>query len=273
MATTIVDRDEMVDLLHRELDALVALGTSFDDATWERPTCLPGWTVKDVFAHIVGTESMLLGEPAPEADVSGLSHMRNPVAIANEGWVESMRGLSGGEVLERLRTVAARRLAALDAMSQADFDAPSWTPAGEDTYGRFMRTRHYDCYLHELDIREAAGEPDRAEPDHVAAALLEPTSFLGYIVGKKAGMPTGSTVRIRLTGPVDATHLVDVAERATVVDQLDGDPTTGIALDAVLFLRLTGGRRDAAPHLDGDIRREGDQALAEHLATHLAYTI
>ena len=39
-------------------------------------------------------------------------------------------------------------------MTQADFDAPSWTPAGRDeTYGRFMRIRHYDCFMHEHDIR------------------------------------------------------------------------------------------------------------------------
>ena len=271
---TIVDRDEMVGLLHRQLDALADLGAGLDEATWKAPTCLPGWSVQDNLAHVVGTESILLGEPAPEVDLSHLTRLANPVAVANEGWVESMRPLPGAEVLERFRSVAARRLAALDAMTQADFDAPSWTPAGPDeTYGRFMQIRHYDCYLHELDMREGAGLPDRVEPDQVAAALREPASGLGFIVGKRAGLPAGTSVRIRLTGPVEVTYLVQVADRAAVVDQLDGGPTVDLALDAVLFLRLTGGRREAGPHLGTDIALGGDEALATQLATHLPFTI
>ncbi len=271
---TIVPRDQMVALLHRQLDALDDLGTGFDETTWKAPTCLPGWTVQDNLAHVVGTEAMLLGEQAPEVDVSHLPHVQNPVAVANEAWVESMRSSSGAEVLERFRSVASQRLAALDAMTQADFDAPSWTPASPDeTYGRFMRIRHFDCYLHELDMREGAGLPDRVDPEQVAASLLEPASGLGYIVGKKAGVPMGASVRIRLTGPVEQTYLVAVGDRAAVVEQLDGEPTAGILLDAVLFLRLAGGRRDAAPHLGTEIALEGDGGLAAQLATHLAFTI
>lgn len=271
---TVVPRDEMVTLLHREMEALAALGASLNEATWKAPSCLPGWTVQDNLAHIVGTESILLGEPAPDVDTSHLTHLANPVAVANEGWVESMRPLPGAEVLDRFRSVSARRLAALDAMSQADFDKPSWTPAGPDeTYGRFMRIRHYDCYLHELDMREGAGQPDRVDVGQVASALLEPVSGLGFIVGKRAGIPPGSSVRISLTGPVEATYLVEVGDRAAVVDQLDGEPTAGVTLDAVLFLRLTGGRRDATPHLGTDIQLEGDEGLAAQLATHLPFTI
>jgi hypothetical protein len=57
------------------------------------------------------------------------------------------------------------------------------------------------------------------------------------------------------------------------VDQLPGQPTAGIRLDAILFLRLTGGRRDATPHLGTDIELSGDDALAAQLATHLPFTI
>lgn len=271
---TIVDRDLVVDLLRRQLGVLAELCAPFDEVTWDRPTCLPGWTVKDIVSHIVGAESMLTGEPLPAVDTSHLTHMRNAPAVANEAWVESMRFLPGAELLERLRAVTDRRMAALDAMTQADFDQPSWTPAGRDeTYGRFMRIRHYDCYLHELDVREAVGVADRAKPDEVAAALAEPAASLGYIVGKKAGLPRGTTVRIDLTGPVSTTHLVEVGDRATVVDDLAGEPTVGLTLDAVLWLRLTGGRRPAAPHLGGDVVLHGDEDMARHLAEHLAFTI
>jgi uncharacterized protein (TIGR03083 family) len=271
---TIVDRDVIVDLLRREYAALIALGEPLDEAAWSRPTCLPGWTVKDQLSHLTGTESMLLGEPTPDVDTSQLTHIKNDIGAANEAWVESMRPLSGAEVVERFQTVTDRRLEALDEMTQADFDAPSWTPAGPDeTYGRFMRIRHYDCFMHELDQREGLGVADRTDADHVSAALAEPVTSLGFIVGKRAGMPTGARVRIGLHGPVEATHLVEVGERAAVVESLSGEPTVGIDLDAMLFLRLTGGRRDATPHLGTDIALEGDEDLARQLATHLSFTI
>lgn len=272
---TIIDREQILPILRQEFDALAALGAGFDEATWERSSCLPGWTVKDNLSHIVGTEAMLAGHETPNVDISHLDHVRNPVGQANEAWVESLRGVTGAEVLARFRTVTAERLGALEAMSQADFDAPSWTPAGPDeTYGRFMRIRHYDCYSHELDMRDAAEVEDRSDADHVAMALTEPIAALGYIVGKKAGVAKGSSVAIHLTGPVEASHLVDVVERAQVVDALDGEPTASITLDANLFLRLTGGRCPAEGHLDaGRVTLGGDEALARQLATNLAYTI
>jgi uncharacterized protein (TIGR03083 family) len=161
---TIVDRSTSVALLRREFAALATLCSDLTEDQWHRATCLPGWTVQDVLSHVIGAEAMLLGEPAPTADTTHLDHMRNPIAEANEMWVESMRPLSGEAMLARLADVTGRRLAELDGMTQADFDAPSWTPAGKDeTYGRFMRIRHYDCFMHEHDIRDALGEPARLD--------------------------------------------------------------------------------------------------------------
>ena len=115
-------------------------------------------------------------------------------------------------------------------MTQADFDAPSWTPVGRDeTYGRFMRIRHYDCFMHEHDIRDALGMPSRPEVDDLDSALDEVSTGLGYIVGRRASMPEGSRVQIDLTGPVDRVYLVSVDGRATLVDSFDGPPTVGIA--------------------------------------------
>ena len=271
---TIVDRAVVAPLLIEEFDALSDLCSRLSEEEWERPTCLPGWTVKDVLSHIVGTESMLLGEEAPQVELPAYEHVKNPTAQFNEAWVESLRPVPGPQVLERFRDVAAKRSEALRRMTQADFDEPSWTPISPDeTYGRFMRIRHFDCYLHELDIRAAIGAADREEPAHVDLALREPLAVLGYIVGKKAAIPSGTTVRIRLTGPVNETHHVVVEERARVVDELDGDPTAGITLPAVLFLRLAGGRVDPMPYIGDAITFEGDAELATRLATGLAYTI
>ena len=271
---TIVDIETTVDLLEREWSAVADMFAGVTEEQYALPTCLPGWSVKDQLAHMAGVEMMLDGVPTPEVDVSHLTHLRNDVASMGEVWVESMRPLPGLEVLERFVAITAARLAALRAMTQADFDAPSWTPAGPDeTYGRFMRIRHYDTFLHEHDVRAALGLADRDEPGAVRFALDETEPALGYIVGRKAGMPPGSRVRIDLTGSVEATYLVEVGQRATVVESFGDDPTVGISLPTMLFFRLTGGRQDPTPHVGTDIALSGDTDLATRLATNLAYTI
>jgi uncharacterized protein (TIGR03083 family) len=247
---------------------------NFDEAAWLTPTCLPGWSVKDQLSHLGGTEQMLAGEPPPSIEVPDVPYLHNDVGRANERWVQANRARPGADVLAGFEAVTGERIAALSAMTQADFDEPSWTPVGRnETYGRFMRVRHYDCFLHEHDIRQALALPDRDDPAHVTSALEETATALGYIVGRKAAMPSGSSVRIRLTGSVEVAYLVRVGERAEVVERLDGEPTAGITLPEMLFLRLTGGRTEAAGHLGKDILLEGDVALAERLAANLAYTI
>jgi uncharacterized protein (TIGR03083 family) len=271
---TIVDKEKTVGLLVLEFDALEQLCSSLADSQWELASPLPGWSVRDVVSHVVGTEAMLLGEEVPTVDIAGADHVRNPVAEVNERWVASMRSFSPEKMRSRLNSVTSRRREALEAMSQEDFDAPSWTPAGKDeTYGRFMRIRHFDCTMHEQDIRVAIGAPSRLEPEPLRSCLDEVETGLGYIVGRRAGLPDGSRVRIDLSGPLPTTFFVVVDGRAAVVPTFEGDPSVGLEMPADLFLRLTGGRVDGQARIGPEIRRRGDTELAERLATHLAFTI
>jgi uncharacterized protein (TIGR03083 family) len=271
---TFVDRTGAVALLRNEFGALDTLCTPLTGAQWDTPTCLPGWSVRDVLSHVIGTESMLLGEPVPTVDISHITDLANPIAEANELWVEALRGLSGQEMLTRFADVTGRRASALEAMTQADFDAPSWTPAGRDeTYGRFMRIRHFDCYLHEHDIRYALGIAPREDVDDLASALDEVSTGLGYIVGRRAQLPDGSRVCIELTGPLRRTFLVEVDGRAELVPELHGAPTVGLELPATAFLRLTGGRRDPGVDHASGVVYSGDAVLGRQLVEHLAFTI
>jgi uncharacterized protein (TIGR03083 family) len=270
---TYVDKASIVELLGHQFGSLAALCSPLSEDQWKVATCLPEWSVKDVLSHIVGTESMLAGEPTPSVDTSHLDHMQNAVAEGNEAWVESMRPSRGSELLDRFGQITARRLAALEAMTQADFDAPSWTPVGRDeTYGRFMRIRHYDCFMHEHDIRDALGVPPRLEVRDIDSALDEVSTGLGYIVGRRAAMPEGARVRIDLTGPVSRSYLVQVDGRAVEVASFDQPPTVGVELPVMTFLRLTGGRADLHGG-GGEITFTGDRALGEQLVGHLAFTI
>jgi uncharacterized protein (TIGR03083 family) len=271
---TVLDRNRTIELLRGEFAAIADFCRTLDAEQWAQPSSLPGWSVHNVLAHLVGTESGLCGISPPTVEISGRDHIHNPIAEANEIWVESLRSLTHEQLLERFGEVTKERLAALDAMDQADFDAPSWTPVGRDeSYGRFMRIRHFDCYMHEHDMRLALGGPPRNDPADLESCLDEVTTGLGYIVGRRAALPDGSKVRLELTGPAPRTILVAVDGRAAVTDTLDGPPTVEVRMPTPLFLRLVGGRHDPEPESLGRAERGGDGQLAEQLINNLAYTI
>ncbi|HEX4903726.1 MAG TPA: maleylpyruvate isomerase N-terminal domain-containing protein, partial [Acidimicrobiales bacterium] len=170
-----------------------------------------------------------------------------------------------------LEQVVAERTAELDAMTQADFDAESFTPAGQDTYGRFMQIRVFDCWIHEQDAREALGLPGHAAGHAVDVALDEHATALGFVVGKKAGATEGQSVRLQLTGETARTIDVRVDGRAQVVDALDA-PTATITVPTLTWFRWVAGRR-AADLTDPALQIEGDVDLAGSVLANAAYTI
>lgn len=252
--------------------------TNVPAVRWRAPTPLPGWSVQDVVAHIIGTESMLNGIPTPasDIDVMTLGHVHNPVGALNECWVRHLRGASVAEVFERYRAILADRRAVLAALSEADWNAEVPTPAGPDSYGRFMRIRTFDCWMHEHDIRDAlgieAGDDELSGPA-AQTALDEIVSSLGFVVGKRGKAPEGSRILFELTGPLSRTIRVAVDGRATVVDDFDGDePTTVIGIDGLQFTRLCGGRpmSSARPWW---IDFEGDTRVGQRIVDNLNYVI
>jgi uncharacterized protein (TIGR03083 family) len=256
-------------------DAIDRLLDGLPDSLWQAPTPLPGWDVRAVVSHLIGTESMLLGIPTPDADidVSALEHVRNDFGAMNECWVRHLSGESGAALRQRFMAVTNDRRKLLSDMSEDDWTAVTQTPAGKDSYGRFMRIRTFDCWMHEQDIRDALGRP-ASEQDlrgpAARSALDEMAASMGYVVGKLGQAPDGSRIVIELTGPLARTIRVAVDGRGRVVDDFGGlEPTATLRLDGLLFTRLAGGRTDST---DG-VELGGDQQVAARIVEHLNYVI
>ncbi len=145
-------------------------------------------------------------------------------------------------------------------------------PGRAGQYGRFMRIRVFDCWMHEQDIRDAVGLPGNGDSPSAQVALSEIADALGYIVGKRAAAPDGASVTIELTGPAAVTWHVLVDGRARRVDALPGPPTTTVRMTSHLLRRLAGGRVPVADHL-ADITIAGDQELGTRVAHALPFTI
>jgi uncharacterized protein (TIGR03083 family) len=280
VTTTSVDRGHIVAALDEVWDALLSLAGELEPGDWERPTPLPGWTVRDIYSHVLGTESMLLGRKQPATEVPPAPHVRNDIGRLNEIWVQEYRSRPVTDLLADLGEVLVSRRAALAAMDQADFDAPSWTPAGEDTYGRFMQIRVFDQWFHEQDVREATGRRGHLDGLAPEVALDEVTLVLGFIVGKKAEAPAGSSVRFQLTGSPTRRIDVEVTDRARVVGS-DGDggggglaePTVTLSLPSERFFRIAGGRLGERDPVDTSVGIAGDRELGERVLRSLAFTL
>ena len=275
---TKLDKSDVLDGLFGVWDEIDTLLAGLPDEEWQAQTSLPGWTVHDVTAHLIGTESMLQGIATPEADidVSTLKHVRNDIGVMNERWVRKLRGTSVTDLLEKFRATTANRREALTGMGDDDWNQITATPAGPDTYGRFMRVRDFDCWMHLHDIRDALDQPpadaDLGGPSS-RLALDEMAASMGFVVGKLGGAPDGSRVAIELTGPLQRSICVDVAGRGRLVEDFGGqEPTATISLDGLLFRQLAGGRTTVARHPDA-VRYAGDDEVGRRVVEHLNYVI
>jgi len=249
------------------------------EAEWNTPTECPGWSVFDNVAHMIGTERMLAGErPADGAGAAtDAPHVRNDIGKANEQWIANYAGWDGPKLLDEFRAVTARRLDVLRAMTTEEWDAEGFTPEGPGPYRQFMAIRVFDCWYHDQDIREAISRPGFLE-GAVADLSLEriPTKALGYVVGKKAGAPAGSTVAFVVEGSPEIVAAISVPPegRAVLLAEQPASPTTRITTDRRTFARLAGGRwtGDHA-RANGVVRVEGDAELGNRVVDNMAFTI
>ena len=96
-------------------------------------------------------------------------------------------------------------------------------PTGAGTYGRFLAIRVFDFWVHECDITTPLGRVTDDAGVEAEIALAEVESSIGYIVGKKVGLPDRKSIAFCLTGPLVRELDVIVDGRAKQVDHLD-DP-------------------------------------------------
>ncbi|MGZ8752956.1 MAG: maleylpyruvate isomerase family mycothiol-dependent enzyme [Acidimicrobiia bacterium] len=259
-------RTEIIENLERCWASSSTLATRLTPDQWAAPSLCPDWTVQGVFAHLIAIEEVLLrwwpagpSDPPPFAAIPGIH-------------AELSRAPTG-TLQERFDNVVERRRAELAAMDDGAFATPCMTPVGPATYGRFMAIRVFDCWVHERDIRVALGIPGDDAGPAAEMALGEVRGSLGYIVGKRIGLPDGMGIAFDLAGPVRDRLFVQVDGRAAVVDTLAA-PDVTVTTDSLTFMLLACGRIDPeAAIADGRIAWSGDDAIGARAARNLRFTM
>ena len=225
----------------------------------------PDWDVRGVIGHTIGVETVLDGW-APSTD--------SPPPFEKMGeFGAAIADLDPAAVAVKVREVTSSRLAHLRTMDAGAAEAASMTPLGVGTYGDFLRIRVLDLWIHAYDIALPLNRAVDAGRLAADLALDEVAGAIGYIVGKKVGLPDGMSAVVHVTGDNERDIAVVVDGKARSVAAVES-PDVEITADLETFVLLAAGRLDPQERIDaGRVTWTGDAEWGERMARNLAYTV
>jgi uncharacterized protein (TIGR03083 family) len=252
--------------LEQSYAAVEKLCTVMSAAQWQAQSLCPDWTARGVIGHLASVEYMLAGWLPGSAD-------ELPPFDRVTAFMQQTANLDDTAFAARVAETFGHRRADLGALSEDDLSRPSWTPVGPASYGSFMTIRVFDFWVHERDISTPLGWPTHDAGPRAEIALAQVEASIGYIVGKKIGLPDGASIVFHLTGPVKRDLSVVVDGRAKAVAHVE-HPDVELATDTVTFIQLAAGRIDPQRPIDaGLVTWTGNPKLGERAARNLRFTI
>jgi uncharacterized protein (TIGR03083 family) len=247
-------------------DAIESLAGRMDATQWQAQSLCPDWDMRAVIAHLGMMERVMTGWlPGSAGDVPPLDRA-GP-------YQREMAALDDAAFAARIGEIFAARRADLAGLAEADLARQSWTPVGPRSYGGFLEIRVFDLWVHERDISTPLGWPSDDGGPRAEIALAQVEASIGYIVGKKIGLPDGASIVFHLTGPLQRDLPVVVDGRARAVERV-GHPDVELTTDTVTFIQLAAGRIDPQRQIDaGLVTWTGNTELGDRAARNLRFTI
>lgn len=273
-SSAVSDRDLLrgyVDVWWQAINDFTDLLEELEVEEWATPTDLPGWNVKAIASHIAHLESILSGAPEETAEVGEPDHVTGLMGLYTEIGVVTRRDASPDAIINEIRSAATARHTRLLADPPTDAAAkpdPIFGGVGWD-WRTLLRNRPLDVWMHEQDVRRAVDRPggmDSAAARHTAEYLAE---SLGYVLAKRVGAPSGTTVVLELEGSAPYAFTVSEAGRGERLLEAPAAPDVLLRMDREAFIRLAGGRREPEP---GTFEVAGDEDLAGRILDAMATT-
>ena len=212
-----------------ERSALLSLLGDLSAADWEAPTVCPGWSVKDVAAHLLGDDIGRLSwgrdgyvNPAFAAglDIATLPGLVAAIDRQNAVWVAGARRISPRlliELLEMTGELTEAYFASLDMTAlgmPVDWAGPEPAPVWLD-----VAREYTERWVHQQHIRDAVGKPGLKERRWFAPVLDAFVRGLPRAL-RDAPAPDGATLRLIISG--DAGGRVGRAPAEWRLDAGDG---------------------------------------------------
>ncbi|WP_225832532.1 maleylpyruvate isomerase family mycothiol-dependent enzyme [Streptomyces sp. NK08204] len=256
------------------IEAISELVQSLAEPDWNRRTPCPGWSVRDIVSHVIGLDCELLGDPRPiHALPRDLFHVTTDHQRYMEMQVDVRRHHTAPEMTAELEYTVIRRNRQLRNESRDPGTMVRGPLGSEVTLEQAMRTRAFDVWVHEQDLRTALGRPGNLDSPGAYVARDVLLGALPKVVAKDSDAPRSSAVVFDVHGPVEflRTIRVDMQGRGTLETAPALGPAATLSLDWETYVRLACGR--VAPEAVADrVTAEGDQALATAILKNFAVT-
>jgi uncharacterized protein (TIGR03083 family) len=250
-----------------------ALAAELDDRRALSATGCPGWTVRDVVAHIVDLESLLIGRPRRDHVIpDGLPYIRNEPGKFMEVGVDARRGVPLDDLIAEYRDVTEQRLSRLDELQDSELDEMRRGFFSELKVRSFLGTRIFDVWAHEQDLRRALGRPGGFEGVAAAHSRERMVMGAGNVIQERIGPAAGTSVVFDITGPGSALRAaIFDGEQGRAAEEIPESPTTRLRLDLNTLTVLACGRSDD-PLAASRVVVEGDRNLGRRMLEDLAVT-
>ncbi|MFH8368058.1 maleylpyruvate isomerase family mycothiol-dependent enzyme [Streptomyces sp. NPDC018031] len=246
--------------------ALMSTLRGLAPADWRREA-VPGWTVRDLVAHLLGD---CYGRLARDRD----GHQEGPALAPgetleafihriNQEWVDAFSRVSPAALTDTLGLVGAQVARFFEG---TDPDAPSlgvsW--AGVDPAPAWLDTARdfTEFWTHRQQIRHAVGQPTDHDPQPLSVVLDTFMRALPHTL-RDVQAPVGTAIQVRVDGPAGGIWTVTATgSRWSPAEQGTARPSALVRLDAETAWRLCtrGIQPDAAL---ARARVDGDRELAE----------
>ncbi|UED87765.1 maleylpyruvate isomerase family mycothiol-dependent enzyme [Streptomyces profundus] len=257
-------------LLAPELAELCRMLRALPATAWRAPA-VPGWTVRDLAAHLLGDlhgrlGHGLRGQPLDRVRAPGET-LEAWIHRGNQEWIDAHADLTPPALVDALERAAPQVVARF---RRADPHAPavavSW--AGADPAPAWL-----DCarelteyWIHRQQIRHAVGQ--RTDPEPTVAAVVLDTLLRALPHTLRTHRPgAGRTqLSVRVPGPAGGVWTVTATDRGwSLALPPAGPPTATVEWEAEIAWRLCARSIDPATAL-AHARVTGERGLAEAAA-------
>jgi uncharacterized protein (TIGR03083 family) len=237
----------VLDLFPEERAALLELLESLSDEEWSTPTVCPGWSAKDIAAHILGDDIGRLARgrdgyrgaafAAAEGDFE--RQLLAFVNRQNEAWVEAARRLSPRLLIDLLRWSGEETQRYFESLDLYALGEPvSWAGPEPAPVWLDVAREYTERWLHQQQIRDAVGNPGLKERRPFAPVLATFVRALPHTF-RDVAAPEGAHVRLAISGDAGgAWSLVRGEGRWGLYAEAGGQPQAITALDQETAWRL-----------------------------------
>lgn len=245
--------------------AFIDLLRRLDADEWAKPTICPGWSVKDVAAHVLGDH---IGRLSMHRDGFHVLHPQDGEAFSafldriNAEWVTAARRISPPMLIELLSTIGNQIVEFWQTVNLDELGGPvRWAGHGPHPYWLDVAREYTEYWTHQQQICDATGRSGLTAPHYLGPVIDTFMRGLPHTL-RDVTAPQGATLQMSVTGPGGGDWTCTRGpDHWRLHHQPHPQPTARLELDADTTWRLC--TRGITPeHAAEHARTDGDQHIA-----------